>query len=427
MPTSSSEEAARPSYHTPLGCDTGFGAPRVGDVGTRGNFLVTATVSQAKAPAKNALGACMPAVVEEARAVLPLFDGQRLRLARENLGVTQRGLADAMAGRVTPAALSQFEKGDAKPSAGTLAQLAAATCLPVRFFARDPAVGDVVSVEGYFRSLRSTGARRRRQHRAQAELVRMVAVSLERHVKLPDHDVPRIQLRLESSRTEAEAAAAQVRAAWKLPPGPVPHIIRGVERHGVLVCRMLLQSGTVDAFSVPFADHPVMVLGLDKDQADRSRWDCAHELGHLVMHQPDPQRSRYLEDQANWFAAGFLLPAEEMADQLPVTADWDALAELKVTWGVSMAALLRRARTLGVMPEGAYVQALKTMSTRGWNRREPIRLPQAETPVMFARAVQLLNQSGTTVGQLADEVGLPLALVNEIIGASTDPRPVVEL
>jgi Zn-dependent peptidase ImmA (M78 family) len=143
------------------------------------------------------------------------------------------------------------------------------------------------------------------------------------------------------------------------------------------------------------------------------------------MHQPDPQRSRYLEDQANWFAAEFLLPAKEVIRQLPTAADWDTLAELKVTWGVSMAALLRRARTLGVMPEGAYVQALKTMSTRGWNRREPVRLPQSETPVMLARAVQLLRQSGITIDRVADEAGLPPWLVTEIIGASTDPRPEV--
>ena len=369
----------------------------------------------------------MPAVAEEARNILPLFDGQRLRLARENLGVTQRGLAGAMAGRVTPAALSQFEKGDAKPSAGTLAELAAATGLPVRFFARDPAIGDVVSVEGFFRSLRSTGVRQRRQHRAQAELVRVVTMALERYVKLPEHEVPRLPLRPGAPRTEVEAAAAQVRSEWKLPAGPVAHVIRCVERRGVVVCRMLLQSGTVDAFSVPFADRPVIVLGRDKDRADRSRWDCSHELGHLVMHQPDPQRSRYLEDQANWFAAEFLLPAKEVTSQLPTAADWDTLADLKVTWGVSVAALLRRARTLGVMPEGAYVQALKTMSTRGWNRREPIRLPQAETPVMLARAVQLLEQSGITTDQLADEVGLPSGLVTEIIGASRDPRPEVQL
>jgi Zn-dependent peptidase ImmA (M78 family)/transcriptional regulator with XRE-family HTH domain len=369
----------------------------------------------------------MPAVGDEAQTVLSFFDGRRLRLARENLGVTQRGLADAMAGRVTPAALSQFEKGDVKPSPGTLAELAAVTGLPVRFFARDPAVGDVAKVEGFFRSLRSTGVRQRRQHRAQAELARLVTVALEHYVKLPEHDVPRIPVGPKASRIEVEAVAAQVRAEWKLSSGPVAHVIRSIERHGVVICRMLLQSDTVDAFSVPFADRPVIVLGRDKDRADRSRWDGSHELGHLVMHQPDPQRSRYLEDQADWFAAEFLLPAKEVTDQLPITADWDALAELKVLWGVSMAAILRRARTLGVMPEGAYVQALKTMSTRGWNRREPVRLLQSETPVMLARAVQLLNQSGATIDQLAEEVGLPRTIVTEIVGASTDPRPEVQL
>lgn len=373
------------------------------------------------------IGSLMPAATDEARDVLPLFDSQRLRLARENLGLTQRGLADAMAGQVTPAALSQFEKGDAKPSPATLARLAATTGLPVRFFARDPAVGDVVSVEGFFRSLRSTGVRHRRQHRAQAELVRLVTLALERYVRLPEHDVPRFPMPPESSRTEVEAAAAQLRAEWNVPEGPVTHVIRCAERHGAVVCRMPLQSGTVDAFSVPFADRPVIVLGQDKDRADRSRWDCSHELGHLVMHQPDPRRSRYLEDQANWFAAEFLLPAGEITGQLPATADWEILAELKIAWGVSMAALLRRARTLGVMPEGAYVQALKTMSTRGWNRREPVRLPRTEMPVMLASAVQLLNQSEITISQLADEAGLPPALTTEIIGTSMDPRPEVQV
>ncbi len=46
---------------------------------------------------------------------------------------------------------------------------------------------------------------------------------------------------------------------------------------------------------------------------------------------------------------------------------------------------------------------------------------------MLARAVQLLNHSGTTIDQLADEAGLPSALVTEIIGASTDPRPEVQV
>ena len=365
--------------------------------------------------------------VRRAREVLPLFDGQRLRLVRETLELTQRGLADLVEGRVTAAALSQFENGDAKPSASTLADLADATAFPVGFFARDPAVGGVARVDGFFRSLRSTSSRQRRRHRAQAELVRLVAVGLERLVRFPVHEVPRLPVSPDASRTEVEAVAQQVRAAWELPHGPVNDVIRTAERHGIVVVRLLLGSATVDAFSVPFPDRPVIVLGDDKGEADRSRWDCIHELGHLVMHDPDPQRSRYLEDQANWFAGEFLLPATEVVDELPSTADWDALADLKVRWGVSITALLQRAKSLGVMPDGTYVQALKTMSTRGWNRREPVRLSRHESPALLARGLDLAATEGHTLDEIAEELRLPSALVREIVGASVDPRPQLNL
>src|SRR5260370_34617307 len=101
---------------------------------------MAAVFQQAEKAVGTVQGSRMPAVTDEAQTVLPFFDGQRLRLARENLGVTQRSLADAMAGRVTPAALSQVEKGGVKPRPGNPAELACRTRLPGRFFARDPAV-----------------------------------------------------------------------------------------------------------------------------------------------------------------------------------------------------------------------------------------------------------------------------------------------
>src|SRR6266568_3691093 len=152
--------------------------------------------------------------LEEARGALPLFVGRRLRLARESLGLTQRAFAEQMDDRVTPAALSQFERGDVKPSAATLAEVAAVTTFPPRFFTRDPAIGDVASTNGFFRSLRSTGVRERRRHRAKAELVRLATVALERLVRLPTHDVPRIPISANTARTDVEVVATQVRAAW---------------------------------------------------------------------------------------------------------------------------------------------------------------------------------------------------------------------
>jgi Zn-dependent peptidase ImmA (M78 family)/transcriptional regulator with XRE-family HTH domain len=368
-----------------------------------------------------------PGEVDEARGVLPLFEGQRLRLAREALGLTQRELAAAVNPQVTPAALSQFEKGDAKPSAATLASVAAATGFPLRFFATDPTVGEVATVDGFFRSLRSTGARQRRRHRALAELVRLVAAGLQHHVRLPESDLPRIPIHADAARAEVATVARQIRASWDLPPGPIGHVIRTVERHGAVATRLPLDSETVDAFSVPFPDRPVIALGTDKGQADRSRWDACHELGHLVMHDPDPHRSRHLEEQANWFAAELLLPADQIVEELPTTTDWTRLAELKVRWGVSMTALLRRARALGVLNDSAYVQALKTMSTRGWNRREPVRLPFSERPVLLVRALELASQRGATLATLADEIGLPVDWITRIIGSLDDPRPQVSV
>jgi hypothetical protein len=80
-----------------------------------------------------------------------------------------------------------------------------------------------------------------------------------------------------------------------------------------------------------------------------------------------------------------------------------------------------------LLSESAYVQALKTMSTRGWNRREPVRLPYTEGPVLLARALELAGRQGATLATLADEIGLPVEHISRIVGSTADPRPQVSL
>ncbi|RAS70669.1 uncharacterized protein DUF955 [Lentzea atacamensis] len=103
-----------------------------------------------------------------------------------------------------------------------------------------------------------------------------------------------------------------------------------------------------NAFNAGF--RPVVALGADKGLRDRSRFDAAHELGHLVLLGADgPIADKATESQANEFAAAFLMPAEDIAHELPARLDWPALLRLKAKWHVSLAALLVRAKTLGVM------------------------------------------------------------------------------
>ena len=162
-----------------------------------------------------------------------------------------------------------------------------------------------------------------------------------------------------------QACAAHVRAAWSMAPGPIPDVVSTLERHGIVCARYHVGTQSVDAFSVPFPERPVVVLGDDKAKCDRERFSAPHELGHLVMHEPQSAGDRIIEDQANQFAAAFLMPADDIRSELPATAAWSEFLILKRRWGASIGALLMRARTLGRMPENTYVQAVRYMSMRG--------------------------------------------------------------
>jgi Zn-dependent peptidase ImmA (M78 family) len=122
------------------------------------------------------------------------------------------------------------------------------------------------------------------------------------------------------------------------------------------------------------------VLGADKNDRARSRFDAADELGHIVVHGDQIWGVKEVERQAHAFAAAFLMPAEDIRDELPDRADWPALFELKQKWQVSLAALLMRSRALGRMSENNYLTAVKAASARGWRRVEPVLLGRPEHP-----------------------------------------------
>jgi len=202
--------------------------------------------------------------------------------------------------------------------------------------------------------------------------------------------VPQISVTgLQAPSDELEKAARQVRREFDLPQGPVPNVAEVLEKHGIQLIRLPLDTADVDAFSLPFHDRPVVVLGADKNDPARSRFDAAHELGHLVVHDDQIWGVKEVEHQAHAFAAAFLMPAEDIHDELPDRADWPVLFQLKQKWQVSLAALLMRARTLGRMSENNYLTAVKAASARGWRRVEPVPLGTPEHPTCLKQLLAM--------------------------------------
>lgn len=314
------------------------------------------------------------------------FQPGRLRLARELEDVSQADVAQRAS--VSPAAISQFESGDSKPSEATLKLLADVLSVPEQFLLMPLAD----THEGFFRSLRKSSVSQRRRARALAHLVHDLAAEPLSALELAKPDVPRHPVdTLDPSSPKIAEAARDIRSHWRVPRGPVDNVVKLLETHGVLVLRLPLDSADVDAFSLPFADRPVVVLGADKNDRARSRFDAAHELGHLVMHGESVWGVKEVETQAHKFAAEFLMPAGDIRAELPARADWGLLFALKQRWHVSIAALLMRAKDLDVMSPSAYTTAMKGLSARGWRRAEPVPLGSPEGPEITTRLLEVAN------------------------------------
>ncbi len=330
---------------------------------------------------------------------------------------------------MSAAAVSQYENGTSRPSAGTLARIALILQFPTEFFASTgerPLELDTATT--FFRSLRSTSQRERDQAIAHAALVYHVVERLSRKVILPDVALPgEMDLAPDASADAIEDVASNVRNAWGLGEKPIPHLVRLIETNGIVVTRFLLDGQRIDAFSRRFPVRPVIVLGNNKFDAARSRFDAAHELGHLVMH-PDPEPgSRVQERQAHLFAAALLMPRSRIEDELPrQKIDWRKLLELKRTWGVSLGALLFRAKDLGTLSQTSYESAIKMMARRGWRSNEPGDLGLPERPTLLHRATELLHGAGMDDGAISGLLQISPARLSELLAAEGDDRLVLK-
>jgi len=358
-------------------------------------------------------------LLEMARSVSPVFSGSRLVAMRELLGRTQGDVAAATG--ISPSALSQAERGDTTLSAANIVRVASFLEVPPAAFVEQPEPR--VDLAPQFRHLRRTPKREQLKAKQLVYATAQVAKVLQEYVQFPepfecdeavDPDLP-----IEEAKKQVERAAAQAREALDVPPdGPIGDDVMGLlEAGGITVVRDPDTGEDIDAYSAIVDDLPIIVLyGGDDCVWDRDNYNLAHELGHLVMHRGtrrDPG-TRTVEAQAHRFAGAFLGPKKAIRSQLPTDLDWGRYLQLKRTWGLSMAALVRRAKDLKVIDDATYTRAMKQRSSYGWRFKEPGSSDRAvPEPQYLKLAVSL---SGMSAEQLADRTCLPTRVVKRIIG-----------
>jgi Zn-dependent peptidase ImmA (M78 family) len=272
------------------------------------------------------------------------FNPARLELALDRRRFTARMLSE-QAG-VTTVSLSRIKMGKQVPEPATVERIAAAVDYPVAFFYEDDL--DTLPAEAVsFRSLSSVTQREKSAAIAAGAIAYIVTDWLHARYKLPESKL----IDAGGAERDPAGAARSLRQAWGLGEKPITDLIKLLEAKGVRVFSLAENTKNVDAFSCWRNDEPFIFLNTFKT-TERSRFDAAHELGHLILHKHGgSNQGPQAEHEANTFASSFLMPRADILSEMPRIHALKQIVAKKRRWGVSAAALTYRLHKLGIISE----------------------------------------------------------------------------
>ncbi|PYC27399.1 DNA-binding protein [Aquipseudomonas alcaligenes] len=342
------------------------------------------------------------------------FDGASLRLARIFCGLALEEVAEKVG--KTRQYISKLETNQNTPTEQLMQDLADSLNVEVGFFA--PKSRRLNEDQFHFRKLLTTKNTIKQVAIARGEMIDSLIRLLEQEVKFPQNDIP--SLPNIQTTEDIERAAEYCRNAWSLGLGPVGSMTRLVENLGAVVTTFEGLSKEIDALSVS-VERPFIVRNTAKESACRQRFDIAHELGHLVMHEGIVTGDRVTESQANRFASSFLLPRSMMFKLFPKPngsrLDWIGMSEFKLKWKVSKAAIIYRARQLELISEAQYKSGIITLKKGEAAREKEDHLVPQEPPEMLSRSlVMLAEKKGIHAESIAKSLHVKIEFLEDLLG-----------
>lgn len=330
------------------------------------------------------------------------FNGNMLRDARIYRGLTITELAERI--EMSKQSVSQFENGRS-PGADVLLKITRELQFPLKFFFQKDDE-QLRSGSTYFRSLASANKRERLAQQSKVKKVCQIYDFFSQYLEFPELDI----IRISPEDMGIEKIAMKLREYWNIGNSPIDNIVNLVEKHGIVVSSFKVDTNKIDAFSQRNEKNNkeiyCMILANDKQSAARRNFDVAHELGHIVMHewnldieQLSNEEFREIENQANQFAAAFLMPQKSFLADLICERNLSYYQELKKKWKVSITAMVMRAFQLKRITVNQYQYLMKQISRRGWRIEEPLDsvLP-IEQPMLFKRAIKILKDNNILDG-----------------------------
>lgn len=330
---------------------------------------------------------------------------ERLKEARLFRRMTMDDLAKRVG--INKQAISQFENKKSTPDPGTLRKIADVLKFPYSFFVEQDPPSTIGNT--YFRALYSSKKKDLAAQQIKAKYLAKTHSVLSTKVKFKQLNLPIFP---DDRSITIEELAMLTRQYWGVGETPIPDMVALLERNGIIVGEFATGSRDIDAFYQYYEEdeNPTycIVLGTDKKSFYRRQFNCAHELGHILLHERyadlneiDREEFRERENEANAFAAAFLLPANAFGNDVAAYPNrLSHYIELKKKWHVSITAMIMRAYALGYLSSNQYSYLMRQMSMNGFRQNEPLDdMVEYKHPRALKQSIDLLLTKGNMTGE----------------------------
>jgi len=342
-----------------------------------------------------------------------VVNGLRVKQAREQALLTQADLAKAA--HVSQPMIAHIEQGLKQCSPELAGRIAKATNVKGEFLYRSS--GPTLPLGSMlFRARADVSARKFAQTHAIANSVLEIFLHLA-----PQFSLPPVKLRPIAASPE-DAAALTRQTLGLSATSPIPHLMRAFEKAGGVLLSLPELQGR-EAFAVWEGSRPIIGMG-PSTGSDRLRFSMAHEIGHLVLHNA-PTAMAQAEKEAHRFAAELLAPRAAISEDLRGLVTLGRLGQLKRKWGISMAAILYRAKELHLISRRHHDRLI--MEFARFRTKEP---PEFDIPLEKPRGLRQMAElwygPKSYAEKLADELALSADFVRDVLSRYASEQEIAE-
>lgn len=301
---------------------------------------------------------------------------ERFKSARLMSGYSLQDLANILDGMLSRQALHRYEKGEVIPDMDKLNIIAKALKVNADFFSRSTQI-KLGKIE--YRKLSKLP---QKEETAIAEITKEYLSSyleLEEIIGLSNDFInPLKDFEEISSYEQVNKAAEIVREYWGIGKGSIFNVVELLEDNKIKVVKLEVAEdfdGLQTMVTYNNLNLPVIAYNSKKtNKPDRIRFTLLHELAHLLLKFKSTLTERQIETRCSQFAGAMLLPEKTLQEELGKFRNkisFTELGNIKKQYGISMQAIIMRAKDCGIINEHYTKQLFFMFTQMNWRVDEP--------------------------------------------------------